>query len=300
MNGSLQGNSDFDLSPEQLARLDALGAALFQGQQICVGHQGLVSAKNLNVTQEEKVEKNGQQEGTPRSAAGPREGRQGSPPAGYSDPADFLRRAISDRHQIASLKRSYPSARLHDDPLGHWLAVRVFPLGKPGPEVLLLCMLPKAQSTVRSWAYWYGRGAPHWLGPRHTNYPDGSACVFPPDSNHLECHEPFLRYIDLLSEWCARHLYLAHHQKWPGPQEGRWVDYRLRETKAGECCSKCGGLKEYEHCCKPLDEADAIAGVIEAECPSAAAHRKPPRAIDELARRAGRNPPTVRSVLKTI
>lgn len=279
------------LSPDQLVRVDSIGAALFCGGQMRVGFKGVVSAKPPTVERQAGVE-HGQPEGPQRSPAGARSGRQGpSSRPGHSDPSDLVRWAVQVGEQFEALRQEYPSAKKFSDPYGTWLAVRSFPIGEDGPQTLLLIAIPQESFKVEAWAFWLMQTEVVWIGPRHTNIPSGSACAFPPDSDYLDCEWPLRRYVDLLTEWCARHLYHAVHVRWPGPQEGRWALYRLRETQPQECCPRCGGLTYYEECCKARDEAMLEDGSAEAEDLPDLGSRMPPSQIYEWARRVGRNPP---------
>jgi hypothetical protein len=208
-----------------------------------------------------------------------------------------LRWAIGDAGQVDALKRKYPSTKISSDPIGTWLAVRTAPVGAMGPQALLLIAIPSSPRKVETWAFWIRSGEALWIGPRHTNLPNGSVCAFPVRSDYLDCEAPLRLYVDLLSEWCARHLYLGVHDKWPGPQEGLWVAYRLLETKPGECCPRCSSLNLYETCCKSRDQNELLDTLHPPEPVPDFSQRKPPNRISELARRAGRNPPRMASVL---
>jgi hypothetical protein len=288
------------LSPEQLCAIDAIGAALFAGHPMRVGFKGLVSSKPTFVTQVEKDHEDGRSEGPqrPGPTAGSRTRRQrpSRPRPRHPDSSDLLRWAVGEQDQVDALKRKYPSAKMSSDQNGKWLAVRTFPIGIDGPQVLLLIAVPTWPLRVLAWAYWFVGPKSVWIGPRHTNFNEGSVCAFPLNSAHLDCDQPLRLYIDLLSEWCARHLYLARHKKWPGPQEGLWPSYRLNETQPGECCPRCGSLRLYEECCKALDEADVSAGREGPNGTAPMGNRRPPPQIAELAKRSGRNPPKIESL----
>lgn len=279
-----------DLSPEQLAHLRAIGNALFKGVPLRVSQDGLVYPKPQ--LSSEKDEDYGQSEGTHGSSAGPREGRQGAPGRPrYPDHSDLLRWCVSEDQQCRRLKEAYSGTKWWPDRQGTWLVVRSYPIGRCGPQALILILVPPI-GPVSAWAFWYVPGNAIWIGPRHTNLGDASVCAFPPEENHLECAFPLTRYVDLLSEWCARHLYYAVHEKWPGPQEGRWRYYRRMETRPGECCPRCGGLSFYEDCCKILDEAEASPedrlGFQRATGVQDVALQHPPPRVISLAMRGGR------------
>ena len=288
------------LSSEQLAAIDAIGAALFAGQPMRIGFNGLVSPKSSFVKQAEKEYQDGQSKGSRRPATRSRTRRQGPPRPRHPNAADLIRWALEDEVQVEELQTQYPEARVTARADGHWLAVRAYPLGSRGPRVLFLAAVPSKPVPCATWAFWDHLGEPAWLGPRHTNFGNGtgSVCAFPPESDHLVCDFPLLRYFDLLSEWAARHLYLAVHRKWPGPQEGRWRDYRLAETQPGECCPfpTCNSMRPYEDCCRPKDLLARAMGVAEAETYSPI-KRIPPETIISLARRRGANPPRINDAI---
>jgi len=288
------------LSPKQLVAIDRIGSALFADRPMRVGFKGLVSIKP-STTNDDKGEENGQRQGqgSRRPAAEPRPGRQRSPRPRHSDSSDVLRWAVEDQRQLRFLREAYPSAKTRSDNRGTWLVVRTFPLGVGGPQAILLIMVPRTRiSRVESWGYWWAGEEPMWIGPRHTNFPNGSICAFPIESNPLDCDWPLTRYVDLLSEWCARHLYYAVHDKWPGPQEGRWTWYRLLETRSGECCPRCGSLEPYENCCKSRDEKEMAQRPVVPD-PLQFPARLPPSPVEEFAKRAGRNPPRIMTVLRS-
>jgi hypothetical protein len=300
----LAGHMVGSLCPEELAALDAIGAALFAGRPMRVGYKGLVHPKPTFVTQAEKDSQNGQSEGSRRSEPGSRQRRQGSrrqgsswPRPRHSDSSELLRWAVGDCEQVDALRRKYPSAKITSDPVGTWLAVRTAPIGATGPQALLLIAVPSSSARVEAWAFWTKKSETIWIGPRHTNLPNGSICAFPLKSDCLDCEWPLRLYVDLLSEWCARHLYLAIYEKWPGPQEGLWVGYRLRETRPGECCPRCANLNLYEACCKSQDQRKLLDTCHPPEPEPDFSGRTPPNRVLELARRAGRNPPRMLSIL---
>jgi hypothetical protein len=167
-------------------------------------------------------------------------------------------------------------------------------LGSRGPQALFLTAVPTDGRVPASWGFWATSPEPIWIGPRHTNFGNGlgSICAFPLETQHLDCRYPLLRYFDLLAEWSARHLYLAVRKIWPGPQEGRWLSYRLSETLPGECCPfpSCFAGRAYEDCCKPKDLLAQAMGGDGFDSPEI--ERRPPPAITSLARRRAANPPS--------
>lgn len=248
----------FDLSPRQLAQIDNVGAALFAGRPLQVGHRGLVSIRPIVEVASEKGLKNDEGQRAHRSAARTWQGRQGS--RGSPDPDSALIGFVRARYraQVSELNSHYPGVRAWDETNGTWLAVRAVTLGLGGPQALFVVSIPKDLGVrISSWGFWEIGDQAVWIGHRHTNFPDGSICAFPPDSHFWRDGDALVSYVDLLSEWCFRQLFYAIHNVWPGPHEGRWRYYRLATTRPGECCSRCKALTLYEECCRDRDLAES-------------------------------------------
>jgi hypothetical protein len=246
----------FDLSPAQLALIGEVGAALFEGRALQASLNGLISIGPLTQSSNEKGNEHVERQGSRGSTTEPRERRQGTPPTSDSSRSVLERRNY--RAQVAQIGRYYPGTRvwIRDD--ATWLAVPCCPLGQDGPWAKFLIAIPKRQSArLLAWGFWHLGDRVHWIGHRHTNYPDGSICAFPADGSYWRDGDPLCLFVDRLSEWAFRQLYYVVHHIWPGPQEGRWRYYRLASTQLGECCPRCRGLTSYETCCRAIDEAES-------------------------------------------
>jgi hypothetical protein len=248
----------FDLSPKQLAHIGEVGAALFEGRKLQASENGLISVRPTSDATSEKgnTHESGQEAG---SATGSWERRQGSRRRRSPDPntPERTRKQLSLR--LGHLRKHYSDVRTWDgDTNGRWLSISSFPIGQDGPRATFLIAVPTdPQVRISAWGFWRFHQETTWIGHRHTNYPDGTVCAFPIDRTYWREEDTLLPYVDLLSEWSFRHIYYALKGLWPGPQEGPCPYYRMRETRLGECCPRCKGLKRYEQCCRTLDEAEA-------------------------------------------
>jgi hypothetical protein len=240
----------FNLTESQLAHVDEVGAGLFQGLPLQASNGGLVTIRPSS--NEEELENDQRQEARP--TAGSRQGRQGSRRASDPDPAELRQRNF--RARVTELRAHYSAVKVWDGDLnGTWLEAFSTPLGEEGPQARFLIAVPKNPNFhIRTWGFWMVNDGVAWIGPRHTNFPDGSICAFPPTEGY---GNTIVSYVDLLSEWALRNIYLLTHGIWPGPQEGRWRYYRLSTTLPGECCPRCRSLTPYETCCRPKDVAEA-------------------------------------------
>jgi len=105
----------------------------------------------------------------------------------------------------------------------------------------------------RAWGFWNLAGGPKWIGPRHTNFPDGSICAFLPESGTWIQRGRLDLLIDLFTVWALRQLHLEEFKRWPGRQFSAHPYYSLAEFKPDEFCSCDNGEtpRLYGECCRP-------------------------------------------------
>lgn len=252
------------LSPQQLAHVREVGTALFEGRCLQAKHGGFIAVLNTTPTQDVKGTTNGERQELQRSAAEPWQGRQGSPggtgesrrgSSDHSGPVLGRQRLISQAS--GQLREHYSGVRLWKEVGGNgvWLAVSIFPVGREGPQADFTIAVPTDPAfRILSWGFWRTDNGLVWIGPKHTNYPDGSACAFPSDSGAWTEALGLVPYVDRLAEWSMRHIFLDAEGIWPGRQEGSHVYYRLRHTHPQECCTRCRGLDRYESCGLSFDQ----------------------------------------------
>jgi hypothetical protein len=192
----------FDLSPTQLAYIGEVGAALFEGRGLQASRSGLISIRPTFETRDEKGVGDEQRKGSSRPEARPWPRRQRARGSSDSHAAELGRAEY--RFQVSNLREHYPGTRAWDgDTNGLWLAVPTLPLGEGGPRANLHITIPRDRDVpIVSWGFWELRDETCWVGHRHTNYPDGSICAFPPDGDFWVDGQRLVDYADLLSEWC--------------------------------------------------------------------------------------------------
>jgi hypothetical protein len=195
-----------------------------------------------------------------RSEAGPGQGSAGGGPSAEGSEARFLCHpglagGLAERLEWAAA--AYPTMRVRVAPPVVWLLTRNHPiLGLPD-EALTLTGLPidldggdgEENRPFVSWAWW---DVGIWIGPRHTNFGDGSICSFEPSHGTWRPGDSIVTLLDLHAVWVARHLHLRHFGRWPGKQILHTAHERVIDQRPGELCG-CGSLRQYSACHQASD-----------------------------------------------
>jgi hypothetical protein len=164
--------------------------------------------------------------------------------------------------QVTRLAEAYPTVQAFHDDDGMWLLARSSIIsGLAGEATFLLALPYRSGVGPRAWGFWTAAGAEiRWIGPRHTNFQDGSICAFSPDEGAWPEGGDLRTLLDLYSVWTLRHLHLEVFGRWPGKQYGIFgVDagvqayYRQRECNDDELCGCGSETRRYSECCKPSD-----------------------------------------------
>lgn len=212
--------------------------------------------------------------------------------------------------QLTSLEKAYPESRVFPDDDGMWLQTQSSVLSGLDYGATFLIALPFAPGVgPRAWGFWNGPGGPHWIGPRHTNFLDGSVCAFSPGDNVWTEGGNLTSLMDLYTVWALRHLHLTALGRWPGrqyslpaPNEVLNPYYRLVQCKDDELCG-CGSLNaRYAECCKPRDlrfDFGRLAQEFVRRMGGRLGDRKPPLAIVDFATGEG-YAPRIRDVCNLI
>jgi len=184
--------------------------------------------------------------------------------------------------ELGALRQFYPGVQQWEQDQGIWLLVESGLLPGLRQSALFLVGVSYLRGNVRSWAFWQDPlAAPTWIGPRHTNFPDGSICAFEPADGTWSYGEPLVALLDLYTVWAVRHLYLHVFGHWPGPQAVHLPYERLLELNPDEHCG-CGSENaRYAECCRPSDLArNRIKDAVEFVFWSGGVLRSPPVAIE--------------------
>lgn len=260
------GKMEVLLNGDARAELQRIGDGLDARQPVRVKDGGIVIL-DPQPTSTTVQEKNHDQRQSARGpAARSRQGstrRQGSSDRSRATRAQprVVGLAGNYARQLEDVQRAYPGATLLPDEHGVWLLARSRVLDGLAREAKFLIALPYTPAVEpRGWAFWEQDGQVEWIGPRHTNFTDGSVCAYHPKLDNAWSPGGDLRtLLDLYSVWALRHLHLAVFDRWVGRQHampdaaGRSDPYyRLLQFKEAELCS-CGSDRRYGACCRPYD-----------------------------------------------
>lgn len=161
------------------------------------------------------------------------------------------------RHDLGVAMSAYPSMRLRLVPPVVWLLTENTPITGLSDKAYVLTVvsmdarrfLAGRTTVAASWAWW---DVGIRIGPRHTNYGDGSVCSFEPSQHTWTVGQPLVRLLDLHAVWVARHVFLRYLGSWPGDQTLHTAHERLAEHRPGELCG-CGSFRPYEACHREAD-----------------------------------------------
>ena len=187
---------------------------------------------------------------------------------------------------------AYPGAMVYQQEEGFWLRLESLLLPNVGRKALFVVSVMPGTGQVTAWGYWHmATIGVSWIGPRHTNYPDGSICAFDTTDGTWQYGDDLVKLIDLYTVWAIRHLHLEWLGKWPGPQASANPVERITEFKDNEWCGCSAPQGTYGNCCKQHDLAEiSPKAVLSFLLFSQRCHRYPPFNITAFASSAF-NPP---------
>jgi hypothetical protein len=175
--------------------------------------------------------------------------------------SSVVRGGLAERYeaQLEEVGLAYPSLRVQREPGGLWLATTAGLLDQWPYRARFLTAVPYRDAFPKAWAIWEDGS---WIGPRHTNAPDGSLCAFDINDGTWKPGQSLVGLLDLFTTWAIRHLHLKLFGTWPGKQVARDISERLYEMTDSELCG-CGSLSRYSGCCKSHDEKiDKLAAAV--------------------------------------
>lgn len=160
---------------------------------------------------------------------------------------------------------------------GLWLLTRSEVIPRITRAATFLTAVSYEHAVVRAWGFWNTHAVGiDWIGPRHTNFPDGSICAFAPNEGTWTFGDSLVTLLDLYTVWAFRHLHLAEIGRWPGSQVAFHAYERLIEFGMDEDCG-CGSRRMYGQCCFPSDHArPRLADAVSFTLHFAGAVRSPP------------------------
>ena len=285
------------LAPEVRTALQELGAALDEHRPLQVHNHGLVARVNESPIAASYKEKHYEEQRKRRSATRSRQRSAGwERPSGRSWPAGASPRlgvnvlGSAYEGQLTRLAEAYPKLRTFPDNEGVWLLVKSRIISGLTREAIFCVALPYLSGIgPRAWGFWEEDHHRWWIGPRHSNFHDGSICAFSLDDRAWSEGGDLRTLLDLYSVWALRHLHLEYLGRWPGKQYSLFhgdpraqAFYRLQECKADELCGCGSETRRYAECCKPLDEGQnfiQLAGYFLRQTSGGFTTRRPPPTI---------------------
>lgn len=157
--------------------------------------------------------------------------------------------------QLEEVKAAYRCSNAWEEDNGIWIIAESLLLEGSAVTATIVVKIPFSPLfPPAAWAFWNGI---HWIGPRHTNYPDGSICAFEPSDRTWLPGDSLVELLDLYTLWCVRHLYLKELGVWPGDQVIHSAAERWSEGLPNEQCG-CGSQALYKDCCQMHDRGSGL------------------------------------------
>jgi len=262
-----------------------------------------VPVSSLNLGEEKKDAKQSQRR--PESQPRPRSTRrqrqanrswQTSPAASIISP----KLKILCDNELNAVNDAYPNTQVWQQKEETWLLTESSLLPDHWQKAIFLTVIPFVWPyTARSWGFWEGGllRDPVWIGPRHTNFPDGSVCAFEPTDKTWLVGQSIVTLLDMYTLWALRHLHLQVFGRWPGRQAVFHPCERLLELKENELCGCGESNKVYGECCQENDLArDRVTDAIDFFLSTNGAYRKAPSAVVRFLREQ-KDPPRFISLM---
>jgi hypothetical protein len=261
--------SEATLAPEVQAVLLELGAALDGQKPLQVHDHGIVAMVDEFSSTTQTKENGNERQSKRRPAARSRErsARRKGQTNGSRTSRTTSRFSGGNLHtayeeQLMRLADAYPTLQTFPDKDGIWLLAGSEIVSNLSRGATFLVALPYlAGAGPKAWGYWNSNGSINWMGPRHTNFQDGSICAFSPGEGAWSEGGDLRTLFDLYCVWALRQLYLESFGRWPGKQyalSGEDVRmqayYRLVECKDDELCGCGSENQKYTDCCKWSDQ----------------------------------------------
>ena len=242
-----------ELDEEADRALEKIGISLEKGMTPTVHDGGIVmpgqatdilqspGKENTNVRQETR-------RSSTRSWQRPTR-RERAPSTATSVVRDILEEEYQSQRD--EIETAYPDAHFIWKLDGFWLCTESRLITGFEGSATIISYVPFSNHPSRSWGFWHGG---EWIGPRHTNFPDGSICSFEPSDKTWSAGDSIVGLLDLHTLWIVRQLHLRKFGTWPGAQCVRHPYERLMEIRADELCG-CDSKdsKTYADCCMTDD-----------------------------------------------
>lgn len=217
------------------------------------------------------------------SAAGPWAAGGASPVLGAGAEADRA-------EALSAVREAYSGVRVWEQGEGFWLWAESALLPGLPRKAAFLVGVSTAKRAVRSWGFWQLSVGTRWIGPRHTNFPDGSICAYDIRDFTWVFGQSLVTLLDFYSVWALRQLHLEIVGRWPGPQVATLPYEVALEVSDTELCP-CGSERRYADCCKETFSArNHVADAIDYCLSTAGGQRCPPASVLNFVRNRDQPP----------
>lgn len=249
------------------------------------------------------VEKNDEKSRQRRSQTRSRQrpsGWQGAPDRSWTpyQPAPNVCTDIQATYEseLTALSDAYPKTLVWHQKEGLWLLTESNLLTGAWQRATFITAIPFAQTlSARSWGFW--TDSMRWIGPRHTNFPDGSICAFEPADKTWSIGDPIVGLLDLYTLWALRHLYLQVFGRWPGYQVVHHPYERFLELRKDEFCGCDKSDRLYGNCCLNTDmDRNHMADAVHFYMHTSGGLRQPPDTVVRFMRNRD-EPPDINKLL---
>lgn len=268
------------MTPAALKTLQQIGHELDNDIYPAVYDGGFVMPYEADVSETKGEDKHYERQRTSRSKTGPREGATGwQGPAGKTPSLICTDIQAQYESELDAVYKTYPKTQVWKQPAGILLLTESALLLDYEQSALFLVAIPYDKRAIaKGWGFWgISKIAIEWIGPRHTNFPDGSICAFEPRDGTWMIGDPIVQLLDLYTLWALRHLYMKVFGRWPGYQAVRLAYERILELRPDEYCGCDQSHKLYGDCCQQSDiQRNIVADAIDFIRKTDGGHRAPP------------------------
>lgn len=289
------------MTPAALETLRKIGHQLDSNIYPTIHNGGFVMPCETSVPETKGEEKYYERQRTSRSKTRPRDGatgRQGP----TSDAPSLICTDLQTQYEseIDAVYAAYPKTQAWKQSEGMLLLTESALLCGLDRRALFLVAIPYSnKSVVKGWGFW---GASiigiEWIGPRHTNFPDGSICAFEPADGTWKIGDSLIQLLDFYSLWASRHLYMNMFGRWPGYQAVHFRYERILELRSDEYCGCKQSERLYGECCQRNDiKENVVADAIHFILRCNGGHRNPPVIVTDFVLNQT-NPPNVADFLR--
>jgi hypothetical protein len=249
---------------EVTAKLHDLASQLDRNGLVCVKDGGFVELSGPPVPPSTLGQDKNYVSRKAKLAFGSWQGTRGEPwkaarPRSPSSATPVFGTGLREQYEaeLDEVFQAYPGSSVWFHKGGMWILVESAVVAGLDKKATFLLAIPFSGGLpAKAWAFWTTSISWEWIGPRHSNFPDGSVCAFDHRDQTWTVGESLIKLLDLYSVWACRHLCLKVFGSWPGFQSVFHPLERLLELNDNEFCGCDESAGSYAQCCKRRDLAE--------------------------------------------